>query len=69
MPLFAWGLDFDFSPYALALLVMAVMVAVGTLVGRWVLERVSTERFALVIRVLLGLIVLRIVITEVPKLI
>ena len=69
VPLFIWGLNFDFGPYLVALIVMAIMVAVGTLLGRWALDRISTARFAFLIRVLLVLIVVRIVITEVPKLI
>ena len=68
LPLFAFWLDFNFTPYAFSLLAMGFMVVLGTMMGRWALDRVSVSHFNALIRVLLGLIALRIIGTEVPLL-
>ncbi len=69
VPFFIWALDFEFLPYIWALIAMIVMVMLGTITGRWALGKLSSERFAFVTRILLGVIALRIIITEVPKII
>ena len=68
IPLFAWGLDFDFMPYFWALSAMIAAVILGTFLGKILLGRLSTERFSLILRVLLAVIVIKIYITEIPKL-
>ena len=67
IPLFIWGLGFDFSPYLGALFSMAIMVVIGTICGKWLLGKVSATHFATIVRGLLALIVVRIVVTEVVK--
>jgi uncharacterized protein len=68
VPLFAWGLSFDFTPYTQALVGMVLMVLLGTWFGKWCLQRVSKHAFALITRVILSIIVLKIFITELPQL-
>ena len=67
IPLFIWGLEFDFSPYYGALMGMAAMVVLGTLSGKWILSKVSVNHFATIVRGLLALIVVRILVTEAMK--
>ena len=67
IPLFAWGLSFDFSVYSQALISMIFMVLVGTWLGKWCLQHVSKDVFALITKVILSGIVLKIFITELPK--
>ena len=69
IPLFAWGLNFDFGPYVWTLLAMVGMVIVGTVIGKWCLARISTQRFAGIVRILLLLVVVKILWTELSKLI
>ena len=47
---------------------MVSMVIVGTAIGKWCLARISSQRFAGIIRVLLLLVVAKILWTELPKL-
>jgi len=68
IPLFTWGLSFDFIPYTQALVGMIAMVLLGTWIGKWYVQRVSTRAFSLITRVILSVIALKIFITEVPKL-
>lgn len=68
VPLFALGLDFDFSPYAMPLMGMMLMVLVGTWFGKWCLNRVAPQTFALMTRCILIIIAVKIFITEIPKL-
>ena len=68
VPLFIWGLSFDYSIYGTVMLCMIAMVFIGTLCGRWALKRLDSAHFVTMTRILLGLIVVRIVITEIPKL-
>ena len=67
IPLFAWGLNFDFGPYLWTLTAMVSMVIVGTAIGKWCLARISSQRFAGIIRVLL-LVVAKRLWTELLKL-
>jgi len=68
IPLFVWGLDFDFTPYLSALSLMIPGVLIGTFIGKALLGRLSPTRFTVIVRGLLVLIVLRILWTEVPSL-
>lgn len=68
IPLFIWGLDFDFSPYLPALALMIPGVIAGTFLGKMLLGKLSPDRFSLIVRTLLILIVVRIVWTEVGTL-
>ncbi len=67
VPLFAWGLNFDFMPYSASIFAMIVMVFLGTWFGKWCLSRVSKHAFALMTKCILIIIVLKILITEIPK--
>lgn len=69
IPLFAWGLDFDFTPYMWTLCAMISMVFVGTFLGRWCLKKLSTQHFTVVVKVLLLLVVGKILWVEIPLLV
>lgn len=63
IPLFGLGLGFDFTPWAGPLVAMMVAVAIGTLLGRRLLTRISKERFVAAARVLLAGAALQILVT------
>jgi uncharacterized membrane protein YfcA len=67
IPLFTIGLNFDFSPHSDAIVGMVVLVFMGTWFGKWCLKRVSKRMFALMTKCILVSIVLKILITEIPK--
>ena len=68
IPLFTLGLDFDFTPYTHPLIGMILMVFVGTWFGKWCLTRVSKRSFAVMTQCILVIIIVKIFITELPKL-
>ena len=69
IPLFIVALKFDYAPYAMSLFGMLVMVVLGTWLGKWCLNYVSQRAFILITKSLLGIIVLKILISEVPKIV
>ena len=58
----------DYAPYVMSLFGMLVMVVLGTWLGKWCLN-VFLSAFILITKSLLGIIVLKILISEVPKII
>lgn len=69
IPLFIVALEFDYAPYSMSIFGMLGMVVLGTWLGKWCLNYVSQRAFILVTKTLLGVIVLKILISEVPKIV
>ena len=68
LPLFAWGLDFDFSPYLVPIAIMIVGVIFGTFVGKKLLNQMSSSRFSVIVKALLMVIAIRILWVEIHAL-
>lgn len=68
IPLFMWGLDFDFRPYLAPLVLMVCGVIIGTVLGKKLLTKLSSGGFNLIVKGLLTVIALRLLYTEVPTL-
>ena len=66
IPLFMWGLDFDFSPYLPAIFLMIGGVIIGTVIGKQLLSKLSSGGFNLIVKGLLTVIAVRLLYTEVP---
>jgi len=64
LPLFGVAIGFDFGVYATPLAAMCGAVIVGTLLGKKLLARLSSERFVLVARVALVAVVVHLAVSE-----
>ena len=64
IPLFGLAIGFDFGPWLVPLGLMAVGIVAGTLLGKRLLASMSADRFVIVARVLLALVVLQVAVSE-----
>ncbi len=64
IPLFGLALSFDYGAYALPLALMMVAVVIGTVLGKRLLSKLSSDRFVFLARALLFLVALQILVGE-----
>jgi hypothetical protein len=65
IPVYGFGVRFDYGAYGPVIGAMSAASVVGTLVGRHLLSRLSQARFATITQLLLGAIALKILVVDV----